>query len=438
MKKKILPAMFAALILASAAASIWWSWRSGVSRTLLQGKPISGLIIGTDFVDNARHSDTIIYARYNPTDRKLDFLSIPRDTRVELPKLRVRRINEVYAYYYKASKKNHHVACQELCKAVQWLLFSSSETRGISGSTQALPSAAPSLDYYAQIDYDGFKKIIDLLGGIDVTVDEPMNYDDNWGKLHIHFSTGAYHLNGQKALEYIRFRGQSGDYGRLSRQQEFMPKVIQRFTNPLNIVKLPEMIAVSMKSVQTNLSWYERLLALWELKDLAREQTRLIQLPGRAQRGFWIPDAEGVRATAALLIGERETGTEFGETRLIGGQVGGQALVSPAADKNLGDHAPADFSKVTLEVWNASSNRGLALKVMRELREAGFDVVKWGNYEARQKKTLVFDHRGDARANRGIVEALKSPQIKVITRMETSPLVDVEVILGEDYEAGNR
>ena len=90
------------------------------------------------------------------------------------------------------------------------------------GMDESFNEFGPEIHYYAQLDYGGFKKMIDLLGGVPVIVDEPMHYDDNWGKLHIHFEPGKHFLNGQKALEYVRYRGLSGDFGRVLRQQEFL------------------------------------------------------------------------------------------------------------------------------------------------------------------------------------------------------------------------
>lgn len=391
MKKIIFPALLGGLTVLFCAVSIWLSWRSGVARALRKGEPVYGLIVGADLVDNARHADTIIFARYQPAERKLDLLFIPRDTRVSSPNLRVHRINEVYAYAYRTSKRDTRAALNTLWGTVSALLFTSTA------------AAAPQLHFYAQIDYDGFRKIINLLGGVDVAVDEPMHYDDNAGNLHIHFSTGIHHLDGQKAMEYVRFRESTGDAGRVSRQQEFLLKALRRLTSPAAAPRLPALAAAARNAVESNLSGYDCLLAIHELRNLAKDRVRLIQLPGSAKRGYWIPDIDGVKATTGLLdaVDEAETRT--------------------------------DFSKVTVEVWNASSQKGLALEVVRALRGAGFDVVKWGNYASRQKKTFVRDHRGDQRAAQAIARALKTPDSEVFTRMETNPLVDVEVVLGQDY-----
>ena len=399
-KKFIFPAVLGGLAVLVCAAAIFLSWKSGIARALQKGEPIFGLIVGADLVDNARHADTIILARYLPNERNLDLLSIPRDTRVELPNIRVRRINEVYAYAFRASKRDSRQAVDALWEAVSGLLFTSSET------------ARPTLHFYAQIDYDGFRKIIDLLGGVEVAVDEPMHYDDNWGKLHIHFSTGVHHLNGQKALEYVRFRGVAGDSGRVSRQQGFLLKLLHRVAQPASMVRLPGLVAAALKFVDTNLSIYDCLLAVHELRGVTRDQVRLIQLPGSARRGYWMPDAEDVRTTAGFMSSSHPREAAAGRPER---------------------QAQTDFSKVTVEVWNASSKAGLALEVVRSLRDAGFDVVKWGNFASRQKKTFVRDHRGGSEAAQAVVRSLKTPNAEIFTRLEANPLVDLEVVLGQDY-----
>ena len=67
------------------------------------------------------------------------------------------------------------------------------------------------IPYFFTIDYQGFRSLIDAMGGVYVKVNEPMHYDDSWGKLHIHFDPGTYLLDGKKSLEYVRFRGGSAD-----------------------------------------------------------------------------------------------------------------------------------------------------------------------------------------------------------------------------------
>ena len=393
---RVFAAAVAVLVMLSVAAS----WRSPLARALAAGKPVYGLLIGTDLVDYARHADTILLLRYDPSSRKLDALSIPRDTRINLPRLRVKRVNEVYAYAYRESRKDSDAASRELCRAVRWILRSGTSA----------PAGSSPIDFYAQVDYDGFRRIVDILGGAPVTVDRPMHYDDDRGKLHIHFEPGRYLLDGQKALEYVRFRDRVGDFGRMGRQQEFFLTLFGRFRHPANLVRLPQLAWVSLRSMRTNLSGFERLLLLTELKDLTRERIRIMQLPGGSRAGYWMTDPDGVAATSRLL--------------------GLDEAAGPAPEEEEDPIEPA--ARTTVEVWNASGRAGLARKVIGDLRAAGFDVVKWGNYASRQQRTSVRDRRGNMDQARAVLERLSAPRAEVFTRLETDPFVDIEVILGED------
>src|SRR5687768_17554642 len=135
--------------------------RSPVAGALRAGQPVSGVVLGTDLVDYARHSDTLMLWNYDPRRGRVDVLSVPRDTRISLPGYRFRRINEVFAYHYGLSR-DFKAAGQEVLSAVEHLL-----------------SFRP--DYYVHVDYDGFRRFIDLLGGVRVHIDEPLHYDDNAG-----------------------------------------------------------------------------------------------------------------------------------------------------------------------------------------------------------------------------------------------------------------
>src|SRR5689334_8189342 len=118
------------------------------------------------------------------------------------------------------------------------------------------------------------------MGGIYVRVTEPMNYDDNWGHLHIHFAPGTYLMNGKKALEYVRFRGGSADQGRVRRQQLFVKEVLKRFQNPTLLWRLPEYARVVLAGFHTNVALWDMAAMLLEGRHLRWTNIRLLTLPG--------------------------------------------------------------------------------------------------------------------------------------------------------------
>ena len=106
------------------------------------------------------------------------------------------------------------------------------EADRVIGSWLGLPQAAPGryFDRYMVLRIAATKDLINAIGGVDVVPDETMNYDDNWGHLHIHFIGGkVYHMNGDQAVSYMRFRHDAcSDPCRIKRQQQVMRLVVTK------------------------------------------------------------------------------------------------------------------------------------------------------------------------------------------------------------------
>src|SRR6202011_1924118 len=117
-----------------------------------------------------------------------------------------------------------------------------------------------SFDRYLVVNANGLKDFVDAIGGIEVPVTEKMDYDDNWGELHIHFKPGLQHMNGQHAMEYSRFRHDAcSDSCRVKRQQQ----IIQITMTKLKSQKLNDLLHIGAllgalnKNVRTNLTFDE-------------------------------------------------------------------------------------------------------------------------------------------------------------------------------------
>jgi hypothetical protein len=238
-----------------------------------------------------------------------------------------------------------------------------------------------------------------MIGGITIDIEEPMHYDDNAGNLHIHFEPGPRHLNGREALEYVRYRGAAGDIGREYRQQRFLKAVLSRFKNPLILARLPWIVRMVTADIKTNLTIWDIMAGLMELKDLHSSNIRLAQLPGAPSGAYWEIDAENCAGLFDKIF--PSTGTVV-----------------------------ADGPRTRVEVWNASGKNRLADRVTWLLRKQGYDVVKWGTLSTLQKKTLIKDLTGNLRSAQKIAGVIACGE--VITRYDGKKLVDISVILGED------
>src|SRR5688572_22356622 len=98
---------------------------SPVARLMLQGERVNALVIGSDYGDYARHSDTMMLISYDAGRRFLDVVSIPRDTKVSIPgRPSVRRVNEVFTYEFRHSGRNFTMASMALAGTLQTILSS--------------------------------------------------------------------------------------------------------------------------------------------------------------------------------------------------------------------------------------------------------------------------------------------------------------------------
>lgn len=219
--------------------------------------------------DDVGRSDTLMFLNFNSDDVSL--LSIPRDTRVYIERQGYQKINAAYAF---GGEKLARQTVEEFL--------------GVD------------VDRYIKIDTHAFPKIIDEMGGIDIYVERDMHYEDPWdddGGLVIDLRQGYQHLNGQEAVEFVRFRDDEGDAGRVRRQQAFMKALAEKVTDPAIILKLPQMLSAAINAVETDLSMTEMLALAGTLRNAESEgniQTGVV--PGYWQYidnvSYLVPDAE--------------------------------------------------------------------------------------------------------------------------------------------------
>lgn len=223
------------------------------------------LIIGVDErPGEGARADTVVLAIINTTNPELKLLSIPRDTRVAIPGRGLDKINHALAY-----------------GGARLLTETVSSFLGIE------------VEKYVQLNFNSFKEVVDILGGIEYTVESRMYYPDE----NINLRPGPQHLDGDKALQYVRFRSDGrGDVGRVERQQKFMMEFISQKLELKNVLKIPELVGEINRSVRTNLSLAEMLSIAMAMKDLEKEKVQTEMLPGEAKYiggvSYWIPSTQ--------------------------------------------------------------------------------------------------------------------------------------------------
>lgn len=201
-------------------------------------------------------TDSIMVLSVKPKEKSVAMLSIPRDLLVSIHDHGDDKINSAFADGYldydnkNCTKKNNTGECKKAAM-----------TAGANLSSQTVSDVTGlKIHYYINIEFAGFEKIIDTLGGVDINVDKAINDPSFPSDDMIHFSpfkisAGPHHLDGKTALQYARSRESSSDFDRSSRQQKIIIAAKEKaaqtnfLSNPTKILSVFDSLA---DSVYTN------------------------------------------------------------------------------------------------------------------------------------------------------------------------------------------
>ncbi|PGV53342.1 LytR family transcriptional regulator [Bacillus sp. AFS037270] len=230
--------------------------------------PFSVLMLGVDERAGDRgRSDTMIVLTVNPNTNSVKMLSIPRDTRTEIVgKGTQDKINHAYAF------------------------------GGVQMSVDTVENFLNiPIDYYMKVNMEGFKDIVDAVGGITVQNDLDFSYDGN------HFAKGQLNLNGKQALAYARMRKQDprGDFGRQTRQRQIIQGVIKEGASVSSLTNYSNIFSALGKNVKTNLTFNEMVDIQKNYKSVGSNITQMeIKETGTKIGGIYyglVSDAEKQR-----------------------------------------------------------------------------------------------------------------------------------------------
>lgn len=239
-------------------------------RAAIRPKRFNILVMGVDQrPGDSGRSDTMVVVSVGEGGQPT-IISIPRDTRVNIPGHGLDKVNHAYAY-----------GGAELSTKVV------SELLGIP------------LDGYATLNLNVFERTIDLLGGVPVEVEKRMIYVDPEQALTIDLQPGLQRLDGDKAMQYVRYRSDGlGDLGRIERQQKFLQALAKEAMTPRNVVRLPVLAKEVFSSVETNLSLSEALKVLTMGIKSYSNGIKGAAVPGHADYidgiSYYLPDHEAL------------------------------------------------------------------------------------------------------------------------------------------------
>jgi LCP family protein required for cell wall assembly len=382
---------------AVSAAGYWW-YKSRVESPPLAER-VHVLVLGLDYVPGAtaRRSDTIFVASLREQDVRL--LAIPRDTHVKFPDGRVEKVNAAYAF-----------GGAELArKAISNFL-------GID------------IKYYAVVDYNGFEKLVDLVGGVTVTVDKPLKDDKT--KPPIDIPAGNQRLDGKMALGYMRYRDTtSGDLGRLQRQRHLLEAFLKQGMRERSLNDLQQMVTTAQQYIETNLAPVSLYRLAQRLQNVRPEQVHIKQVPGE-------PICKVINAK-----GDKECYIEPDPVR-----------TAQLVNKVLRGLDVVTTDEVRIKVLNGSGVAALARRVSELLNNEGFSVVHYGNADRFDyTESYIIDITGDSRKIELLKERSLRSLFKVVKPNELTTTMraleakgvtgqgsDVILILGHDFQPSEK
>jgi len=189
-------------------------------------------------------SDVIMIVNYDVKSAKVNIVQIPRDTYINVKGCKFHKINSYYTDRYN-SAKNSGKTTKESIDAGMSALEDFIET-----------NININIDYYVYIDVNAFVKVIDSIGGIEVDVPCDMKYNDPGQDLYINLKAGLQTLDGNKAIQFVRFRHGyvDADYSRMNAQKIFMSALMTQIKEKFTISTAATLASSAINYVQTSLS----------------------------------------------------------------------------------------------------------------------------------------------------------------------------------------
>lgn len=285
-------------------------------------------------------------------------------------------------------------------------------------------------DRYLALRINASKEVIDAIGGLDVPVTETLNYDDTWGHLHIHFKPGMYHMNGDEAVSYARFRHDAcSDPCRIKRQQQIEHLTIEKLKNDKfnDLAHIGRLIEVVRRNVDTNLTVDEMKSLGWYFRDLNMADVHSTQVP-------FVDDRELACCGDVLIPDTAE------RSKIVADFTGPySASVPPPSAEALAGVKPGDLR---VDVRNGTGIAGLGKKMAQLLRNDGYVIASVANADSSDFDTtqILATTRIPFAAERVRSDVhLAQAAVKLVADATPAPggtplsAIDVTVVIGRDF-----
>lgn len=372
-------------------------------------KLLNILLLGTDERPDEygpTRTDTMILLSVNPATGAMGMLSLPRDLWVPIPGLGV--TTKINTAYMLGELQNYPGGGAQLAKDT----VSSFVGRPV--------------DYFVRVNFDGFREIIDLIGGVTVEVPNTIHDEEyptpDYGVETFHIDAGTHHLDGETALKYARTRHNDGDYSRARRQQDIIRAVAQQVMSagmiPQLLARAPQLLATMQNSIETDIPIATGIELAQRFQNRAAGDVQQLVLDNRygeetfSSEGAWIllPDRTRVRTALSAFYA---------------------AIEAPSGASQV---ALADPKAVRIEILNGTTSPNAAARTAALLQQQGWQVASIGDADRSDYAQSIVINYGvaDAVAAAVSTDLNLEPAQAQINGLAASAPVDIRIVVGRD------
>ena len=362
---------------------------------------VTFLLLGSDSRGGASfRTDTIMVVAVRPHDGQVSLISIPRDLWVNIPTVGMQRINTAYQY---GQYSDYPGGGPGLLKDT--ILF----------------NLGLQIDHTALVDFDGFRRIVNTLGGVDVPIscpytdwrllDQTLDPEDanNWTLYTA--GPGLVHMDGDLALWYARSRKKSNDFDRGRRQQEVMRSLYAQALSANLISRIPQLYGDLSGTVTTDLGLGD-ILGLAPLAGhLTNAEIRSYYVAGNLVTGWITPGGADVLLPNTTAI---------------------QAMLKEAL---AASPRQQQRNAIKVEIQNGSSIDGLDTLAAQRLNYAGYATTIHSADNRQHRQTLLYDLTPgqDRNSSAALLAVLGLPDLALVSAPSNNSQSAYALIVGDDY-----
>lgn len=234
-------------------------------------KPLTMLILGTDYREetNSHLTDVVMVASMNPITDSVTLVSLPRDTLIQLDGYSQRKLNSYYPRFRTAEKESGITAEEEMRVMLSKYLD-------------------VDIDYVTVLNFKAFSDAVDALGGVDVNASQNMCYRDTADGTNINIKEGPQHLNGDEALDYVRYRKSncdpktpaSDDFSRNQRQNEVLQSMIDQMKSLGGVLRIGKVVGAVSDNITTTVESDQVKNFISAYWDISKDNVNFVPVTG--------------------------------------------------------------------------------------------------------------------------------------------------------------